>query len=174
MGAPSIQRPRCAQVGFISEVLLPYTIGFTTLSLFMITFLYRYLGAPLRGNLPAVLLGTALFVLSYQAVGLLIISWTRNLRLATSVAAFYTTPAFAFVGITFPVSAMPAFGRLWSDLLPLTHYLKLMVEQGTRGAPLTASGAEMLVLFVFAIAAPALSFGKMGQAARDPACWGKS
>jgi ABC-2 type transport system permease protein len=157
----------------VAGKFMPYTVGFTLVSLLMITVIYRCVGAPLRGSAPAIVLGTFLFVLAYQAMGLLFIALARNLRLATSVVAFYTSPAFAFVGTTFPTMAMPAFGRVWGALLPLSHYLRLLVEQGTRGARLTASLPELLALLAFVITATALALPKLARAAQDPTCWGR-
>ena len=56
----------------------------------------------MRGSLALVALATLLFVLAYQAMGLLIVAFSANLRLASSAAAFYGGPAFAFTGVTFP------------------------------------------------------------------------
>ena len=153
--------------------LLPYAVGHAVIAMFMITLLYRYLGAPLRGSFPAVFLGTILFVGAYQAMGVLMTAWSRSLRFGTSVAAFYTSPAFAFVGVTFPTMGMPAFARFWGALLPLTHYLRLMVERGTRGAPLRASIPEMLTLLAFCVVAPLLAWRGLRRAVLDPACWGR-
>jgi ABC-2 type transport system permease protein len=157
----------------VAGKLLPYTAGFTLLGLGMITLIFRFLGAPMRGSPAVICLGTLLFVLAYQTIGLLFIAWAHNLRLATSVVAFYTSPAFAYVGTTFPTAAMPAFGRIWGALLPLFYYLRLLVEQGTRGARLAASVPELLALLAFVVVATSLSLRKIGQAARDPSCWGQ-
>jgi ABC-2 type transport system permease protein len=108
----------------VTGKLLPYTVYFILLGLVMLGVLFRLVGVPLQGNVPMIAAGTVLFVLAYQAVGLFIIAWFANLRFATSSAAVYCTPAFAFVGVTYPAIGMPTFGRLCRlpcrPLLPLS------------------------------------------------------
>ncbi len=116
---------------------------------------------------------TALFVLAYQAIGALLAVGFGNLRLATSAAALYSAPAFAFVGITFPTMAMPGLARAWGELLPLTHYLRLMVEQVMRGAPAAASAAELAALVGFAVVALPVTVWRLGRVATDPRWWGR-
>ncbi len=153
---------------------LPYTVGFTLIGLFMITLVYRYLGTPLRGSATTIVLGTLLFVLAYQTMGLLIIVWARSLRLGTSAVAFYTSPAFAFVGTTFPTMAMPAFAQAWGALLPLSHYLRLLVEQGSRGARWSASVPELFALLAFVVIATACALPRLKRVGPDPESWGRS
>ena len=135
--------------------------------------LRRSRACPMRGSLALVLLGTLLFVLAYQAIGVLIVALFANLRFATSVAAFLASPAFAYAGITFPTMGMPAFARFWGALLPLTHYLKLLVDQSMKGAP---------ALGLRALAARPPRLRRRGPAPRvaaaarvlgDPRYWGK-
>ena len=44
---------------------------------------------------------------------------------------------------------MPALGKAWSNLLPLTHYLHVFLEQTVRGARLADSVPDMLLLCGF-------------------------
>ena len=66
---------------------------------------------PLRGGFPLVAVGTLVFVVAYQGVGMLFIALLGNFRLSTSLAAVYAAPAFAFTGITFPIVGMDPFYR---------------------------------------------------------------
>ena len=105
---------------------------FSALGLFMLVVLFRFMGVPLNGHLQVIVAATLLFVAGYLSVALMLVAWTANLRFASSIAALYSAPAFAFVGITFPLMGMPVAGRVWSALLPLTHYLQVMVDQSMR------------------------------------------
>lgn len=154
--------------------VLPYTIHFVLLALIMLAILFRGLGVPLQGNIHVVVAGTVLFVVAYQALAVAAIVWLANLRLATSAAAVYCTPAFAFVGITFPTMAMPKLGQAWGELLPLTHYLRILTDQGLRGAPAAASLWPLAALVAF-IAVPALAASARARAVlRDARYWGRS
>jgi ABC-2 type transport system permease protein len=153
--------------------LLPQTIHYVFLSMFMIILLLHWLAFPVRGSLGMIAAGTVLFVLAYQAMGLFLAAWFANLRLATSAAAFYSAPAFAFTGVTFPMMAMPFLGQVWGGILPLTYYLRLLIGQAIRG--MTARGAlsECLVLLAFVVILPLVSLPRMGQVMRQSRYWGR-
>lgn len=157
----------------VAGKLLPYTVGYLVVAGFMLTLILEFMGVPLHGDLPTVVTGTVLFILSYQALGVLLAAWFANLRLATSAAAFLATPAFAFVGITFPTEAMPAYAAAWGALLPLTHELRLLVEQVMRGAPATASLPELAALAGFVLVLPILAHRRLGRVLADPRYWGR-
>jgi ABC-2 type transport system permease protein len=153
--------------------LLPYALHFSALGLFMLVVLFRYMAVPLHGHLQVVVAATLLFVAAYLAVALLLVAWTANLRFACSIAALYSAPAFAFVGITFPMIGMPVAGRIWGALLPLTHYLQVVVDQSMRGAPPDVSMTSLGSLLAFVVVVPAVSVWRMGHVAREPRYWGR-
>lgn len=153
--------------------LAPYLASFLAVAVFMHALLFRALAVPLRGSGLVLGLGTVLFVLAYLALGVLIVAWTANLRFAASAAAFYSGPAFAFVGVTFPTIGMPALARAWGLLLPLSHYLRLVTEQSVRGTPLGGSVPELVTLAAFVVAAPLLAWRRLGLVLRDPSFWGR-
>jgi ABC-2 type transport system permease protein len=136
--------------------------------------LFGVAGVPMRGSPPLLLLGTALFVLAYQAVGILLVALFANLRFATSVAAFLASPAFAYAGITFPTMGMPAFARLWGNLLPLTHYLRLLVDQSMKGAPASVSWPSLAALLAFATVPLLLAWPRLRRVASDRSFWGRT
>lgn len=154
--------------------LLPYTANFLILAMFVLSFLFRYLGVPERGNLLLLGVGTVLFVLAYQAMGVFLVSVTANLRLATSLTAFYAGAAFAFTGVTFPTMAMPFTGKAWGEMLPLTHYLRLIVQQGLQGVPRSSSLEALGALFAFVLLPPLLSQKRMARLLRQDRYWGRT
>jgi ABC-2 type transport system permease protein len=153
--------------------LLPYFLHFSALGLFMLGVLFRFMGVPLNGSPQVLVLATLLLVAGYLSVALMLVAWTANLRFASSIAALYSAPAFAFVGITFPLMGMPAAGRVWSALLPLTHYLQVVVDQSMRAAPPAASMASFRSLLALVAVPAALSVWRMGHVARDDRYWGR-
>ena len=154
--------------------LLPQTIHYVLLGMFMLILLFHWLAVPVRGSLGMIATGTVLFVLSYQAMGLFLVAWFANLRLATSAAAFYCAPAFAFTGVTFPMMAMPFLGKLWGGILPLTYYLRLLVGQALRGTPAGGALPECLILLAFVVILPLVSLRRMGRVMRESRYWGRT
>lgn len=93
-----------------------------------------------------------LFMSAYWFLGLALVLFFRSVRMGTSSIAFIATPAFAFSGITFPVYAMPLVARIWGEALPLTHFLRILVDQTTRQAlPSYSFGSLMILLGFFAL-----------------------
>jgi ABC-2 type transport system permease protein len=152
---------------------LPYAVYFIALSLLMLAGLFGWLEVPLLGHAGVVAGATVLLVLAYLSMGFAAVALSGNLRLATSLAAFYSVPAFAFAGLTFPTHGMPVLGQAWSSLLPISHYLKVLVEQALRGAPPWTAERPLLWLCGFAVV-PWLMLGwRMSALARDPKAWGR-
>lgn len=154
------------------KLLLP-AAWFTLLAAAMLVTTFRVAGAPMRGHWPVVVTASATFVLAYQAIGVLLVTWTANLRLATSLAAFYAGAAFAFAGVTFPLSGMPWTARAWAGVLPLTHYVSLAFEQAMRAAPIAESLPELGALVLLAAVPLALALPRLGPVMRDERFWGR-
>jgi len=153
--------------------LLPATVHFCLMGLAMLVILFQSLAVPLRGSLTAIIVGTLLFVLAVKAVGIALVAWLANLRFATSAAAFLAGPALAFSGITFPVAAMPLPAQAWGALIPLTHFLRVLVDQAMRGAPVAVSAVPLAALATFVLVLPAVSFSRLRRVATDERFWGR-
>lgn len=153
--------------------LLPYTLTFWAWGLFMNVFLFR-MGVPMEGSALFLRLGASSMILAYQAIGIFLVALSANLRMALSLASFYASTAFAFVGITFPAMGMPSSARIWGDLLPLTHYLRLFVDQTLRGAPVQVSLDAFGSLWLFIVLAGSAGFALMPRLLKNPVYWGRS
>ena len=75
--------------------------------------------------------------------------------------------------VDFPAFGMPPVGRAWSSILPLTHYLKVLVDQSVRGAAPSAAMPALGALLAFVVLAPLVSVWRLGVIARDPRYWGR-
>lgn len=153
--------------------LIPYTVIFIILGLFMNTFHFFYLGAPQMGDLLLINISTAALVLAYQAIALLIISVTSNLRFSLSAGAFYSGTAFAFVGMTFPLITMPTIAKIWAAIIPLTYYLQVFIDQSMRGFPLSGSLINFGAIILFIIILPPVAMIRFRKLMQDPQYWGK-
>jgi len=144
----------------------PYLVHFVALAFLMLGALYVRAEVPFCGSLPVVAFATVLFVAAYVAMGFAFVAAAGDLRMATSAAAFYCAPAFAFAGVTFPAEAMPAAGQAWASLLPVTHYLRVLVQQGMRDAPLAVSLPALGALAALALAPWPFLLRRMSRLAR--------
>jgi ABC-2 type transport system permease protein len=153
--------------------LAPHAVAALALTLGGLGFVYAVVGVPFAGSRLTVLAGSVLFVLALQVMGMTLVAFLANLRLALSAAAFLSSPAFAFSGTTFPTFAMPLAGRIWGAILPLTHLLRLLVDQAQRGAPAAVSRAPLAALAAFTLLAP-LALLRLRAVARLERYWRRS
>ncbi|MNH19574.1 ABC-2 family transporter protein [compost metagenome] len=93
----------------------------------------------------------------------------RDPARALSLAGAYTAPGFAFMGVTFPVSAMGDFAQFWRSLLPISHYVELQVGQANYGLPLDAALPQFgaLLLFLLPLLLVVRRYQPQAQAARQ-------
>jgi ABC-2 type transport system permease protein len=129
--------------------LLPYTITFTCMAVLMDFILFYYLGMPLEGKFPIILLGEILMILSYQALSIFLLGLTSNLRLSLSLGAVYTMLALTFSGLTFPLAGMSAFSQAFAGIFPYTYWLKILLGQSLRGEPVLNSIIPLGALILF-------------------------
>lgn len=132
--------------GLMAAKLAPYAALFFVQFMIIQFLLFVVVGVPLKGSFLLISLGMFLFILSTLSVGAAIIAVTSSLSTGLSGASVYVSPAFAFAGITFPYEAMPALARFWSELLPLTHYHRILVDISMRNAPASTSLSSLAFL----------------------------
>ena len=152
---------------------LPYTLVFSVVGIFMNSLLFKYIDVPIRGNPWMIMAATVLLILAYQAVGLFLISFVANLRLALSFSAFYASTAFAFIGVTYPTIGMPLAAKAWAGILPLSYYIKFFIDQSIRGIPIEFSIYPIMALMVFILFLPIISIFRMGRIMNNKKYWGR-
>ncbi len=138
--------------------LVPYLGIFLMLMVVIAFVIHGAFEVSFRGD--AVLLGASvcLLIWAYLSVGALFQLLARDLAFGLSLTGIFTSPAFGFVGVGFPLLAMSGFARSWGDLLPLRWYMQILSDQAARGVPAIHSvkpfavlGGLMLVYFALAV-----------------------
>jgi ABC-2 type transport system permease protein len=138
--------------------LLPYTAVYALLGLFMNTLLFKYFAVPMKGSYLFISLATILFVLAYQSMGIVFITIAANVRLGLMAASFYASTAYTFIGMTFPIISFPLPAKLWAEMLPLTHFMRIYLNESITGAPHAYSFPSVIALMVFIFLPWVLSF----------------
>ncbi|WP_445514903.1 ABC transporter permease [Stenotrophomonas sp. 3(2025)] len=132
--------------------VLPYAaIGLlqTTLVLLLGTWLFE---VPVRGSLVDVYLAAVLLVLANLALGLLISTRARSQFQAMQMTLFLFLPSILLSGFMFPFAGMPRPVQWLAEVLPLTHFLRLVRGIMLRGASLWELWPDALALLVFIVA----------------------
>jgi len=143
-----------------------------TMSLVMFLIIFKVVGVPLNGSLTVILVSTLLFILSYQAIAVFIVSLLSNLRLSLSIGGGYSVLAFTFSGLTFPIMAMWPAMRYLSRLFPFTYYTDIFVDQMLRGAPVACSLPDMGYMSLF-IVLPLLCLPRLRTICTEEKYWGR-
>jgi ABC-2 type transport system permease protein len=128
---------------------LPYTISYTLLGIFSLLYIYEYLGWEFQGSYAVTFFGLFLMVVAYQAIALLFFVAGFNYARSLSLGALFTAPAFAFLGVTFPVDSMNSFAQFWRGILPISHFMELEISQANYGISPLFEVDKLLSLFSF-------------------------
>lgn len=152
--------------------VFPITCVMFLISMAMFLIIFKIVGVPLNGSFTVILLGTLLFILSYQSISVLIVSLLANLRLSLSIGGGYSVLAFTFSGLTFPIMAMWPAMRASSKIFPFTFYTDIFVDQMLRGAPIVCSLPDMGALALF-IVLPLLCLPRLRKICSEEKYWGR-
>ncbi|PID43217.1 MAG: multidrug ABC transporter permease [Proteobacteria bacterium] len=128
--------------------LIFYQVIFLALSLFFLS-LFASMGWPMNGEIRWVLFSQWLTILACQGVATLVYLLVRDPARALGVAAAYTAPGFAFMGVTFPLTDMDLFARSWNAILPIASYMEVQISVLNHAAPLSAIVPSLVNLAAF-------------------------
>jgi len=129
--------------------LLPYTIIFFFIMMFQNFMLYKVMQIPMYTSTGWLMLGSLMFILAYQAIGVFCIGLLPMMRHSLNMAAFYGILALTLCGFSFPVDAMPAVFQYWASGFPVRHYMHIFQSQILAGFELKYSIVSYLFLMIF-------------------------
>lgn len=116
---------------------------------------------PLRGGLPALLLGNVLYLMSTLGLGLLISSYASTQQQAMLLGFFVIMPAIVLSGLVFPISNMPE-GVQWLTFLdPLRYFLVIIRDLFLKGGGVFDHLFEYGMMLLLGIAALVLSVARI-------------
>jgi ABC-2 type transport system permease protein len=129
--------------------VLPYVaIGLvqTTVVLALGLWLFK---VPVRGSLVDVYLAACLLILANLTLGLLISTKAKSQFQAMQMTFFVFLPSILLSGFMFPFSGMPKVVQWLAEVLPLTHFLRLIRGVMLRGAHLLELWPDVIALLAF-------------------------
>lgn len=143
--------------------VLPYiVIGLvqTSVILALGTWLFA---VPIRGSVLDVYLAAGLLILANLSLGLLISTRAQSQFQAMQMTFFVFLPSILLSGFMFPFAGMPRVAQWIAEVLPLTHFLRLIRGVMLRGAGLWELWPDVAALAAFIVvmmAAAILRFRK--------------
>ena len=114
---------------------------------------------PFVGDMSLLMLGVLLFVLVLVLLGYAISTVARTQMQAMQLTVFYFLPSILLSGFMFPFRGMPVWAQALGEILPLTHFLRMIRAVMLKGAGIDNVRAPLaaLVLFVLAFTLLALT-----------------
>jgi ABC-2 type transport system permease protein len=113
-----------------SEVMIgkivPYiTVGY--IQVFLILLASKFLfNVPIVGSVLLLLVLTLLFIVANLAVGITFSTIAKNQLQAVQMAFFFFLPSLLLSGYMFPFRGMPGWAQDIGEILPLTHFLRVV------------------------------------------------
>ncbi|MBR1769283.1 MAG: hypothetical protein IJ748_02385, partial [Bacteroidales bacterium] len=105
-----------------------------------------------EGNPAIMYLGAMFTVVSYQAMGILLIGILPSMRTALSITAFYGVMGFTLSGFTYPNFAMLSAVKPYSYLYPLRQYYQLYCNVQINGLSFLETLLPFACLMMFWLA----------------------
>ena len=106
--------------------ILPYVlIGFVQVGVILIAARLLF-AVPFVGPASWLFLGILVFIAANLSVGITISSVARNQTQAMQMTFFFFLPSMLLAGFMFPFRGMPEWAQRIGELLPLTHFIRLI------------------------------------------------
>ena len=137
--------------------ILPFVlVGFVQMAIILLAAYYLF-GVPILGSVPLLITLSTLFAAANLAVGYTFSTVAQNQLQAVQMTFFFFLPNFLLSGFAFPFRGMPQWAQAIGEVLPLTHFIRII-----RGIMLKGNGfgdmqIDVLALLIFMIAAMGLA-----------------
>jgi ABC-2 type transport system permease protein len=138
--------------------LIPY-IGFGFVQVLVILIAAALLfSVPMIGSMTLLLLVTVLFIAANVTLGYTFSTLARNQMQAMQMTFFFFLPSILLSGFMFPFRGMPGWAQAVGEVIPLTHYLRVVRTVMLKGGGFAdvAPNVWPLAAFLAAVAAIAL------------------
>jgi ABC-2 type transport system permease protein len=115
-------RPLEVMVGKIVPYIM---IGYIQVAVVLVAARWIF-AVPVGGNIALLLLVVLVFVLANLTVGIVFSSIAQNQMQALQMGFFFFLPSLLLSGFMFPFRGMPDWAQWLGDVLPLTHFLRIV------------------------------------------------
>ena len=133
----------------LAAKLLPQTLIWIVVAIFMESWLFGINGYPVYGSWFWLTLSEIMFVLACQGWAVFFFGVLPNLRLSLSVSALLGILAFSVCAFSFPVESMYGAISIFSWILPVRYNLLIYIDQALNGIPIYYSRVWFVAYIVF-------------------------
>jgi len=118
---------------------------------------------PIRGLLFDVYVVALLFIGANLALGLFLSTLAQTQFQAMQMTFFILLPSILLSGFMFPFDGMPRVAQWIAEILPMTHFMRLIRGVVLRGAELSELAGELSILGAFFLAFLTLAVGRFSK-----------
>lgn len=151
----------------------PYMLAFMVWGGAVTAYLAGMRGWSLAGGPMLLMMGYFAMFAAYTGVTLLLVGATRCMSQSLSLTGLYAGASFAFAGAIFPVDQASGFAKVWAEILPFTHFARLIALDWVAGAPWGVAAAPLVPLILIALIAGVPGAWLYLRAAQSPEDWGR-
>jgi ABC-2 type transport system permease protein len=143
--------------------IVPYiTVGY--IQIFLILLAARYLfNVPIIGSVPLLLVLAFLFIVANLAVGITFSTIAKNQLQAVQMAFFFFLPSLLLSGYMFPFRGMPDWAQDIGEVLPLTHFLRVVRGILLKGNGLADVAPDLWPIALFLVVMLAIGIKRYRQ-----------
>lgn len=141
-----------SQTTAIAGKLLPITLIYSLIILFIDVYLYKYLEFPCKSGILPMFLTGVMGVMASQGLAILFFGiFMGQMRFSMSICSLWGILGVSLSGFTFPVSAMHPVLQTLCNLFPLRHYYLIYCNQALNGYSIAYVWPHVLALLCFMI-----------------------
>jgi ABC-2 type transport system permease protein len=143
--------------------ILPYVvIGYIQLGVIMGA-AWLLFQVPLEGSLVLLMAMIGVFIVANLGVGFTFSTLARNQLQAMQMTFFFFLPSMLLSGFMFPFRAMPKWAQWIGEVLPLTHFLRIVRGIMLKGSTLDLLWRDLWPMLAFMLAAGAVALLRYKQ-----------
>lgn len=152
-------RPLEVLVGKIVPYIL---VGYVQLALILVAARFIF-DVPMIGSIAVLLAVSFVFIVANLAVGIMFSTIARNQRQAMQMGIFFFLPQILLSGFMFPFRGMPGWAQVIGEMLPLTHYLRIVRGVLLKGNAFTDTLFHLWQIALFAVIVLAIGVKRYRQ-----------
>ena len=146
-------KPVEIMIGKIAPFVL---VGFVQMAI-IISAAHFMFGVPILGSVPLLIALTTLFAAANLAVGYTFSTIAENQLQAVQLTFFFFLPNILLSGFMFPFRGMPHWAQWIGEILPLTHFMRIVRGIMLKGNGFAEMRIDVLALVIFLVAAMGLA-----------------
>ena len=140
--------------------IVPYiVVGYIQMAIILIAAKLLF-AVPIVGSLALLSLALIVFIAANLAVGFTFSTLARNQLQAMQMAFFFFLPSILLSGFMFPFRGMPEWAQWLGEILPLTHFLRVLRGILLKGNGLPEIAPELWPIGLFLLVAALIALAR--------------